>query len=144
MMLPAVVNGLIVILLLVTLGLGWRLHLRLARLRRDDAALERLIEALNAATGRAEAALAGLKATARESKEQLEAGAEAARRVQDDLRLLTTRGDELADRLMAEIGRARAQRLAAPAPVPAAVGEHDQRARPVSAAELERALRALR
>jgi hypothetical protein len=143
-MLAALVDGLIVVLLLAVLGLGWRLHLRLSRWRRDDAALGQLIEALNTASLRAEAALAGLKAAARESGEQLEGRVGAARRVQDDLQLLTRRADELADRLMAEVERARAPRPAAALPMTASNDEPDERARPVSAAELERALRALR
>jgi hypothetical protein len=143
-MLGALVDGLIIVLLLVVLGLGWRLQRRLSRWRRDDGALGQLIEALNAASLRAEAALAGLKTAAREGGEQLEARVAAARRVQDDLQLLTGRADELADRLMGEIERARAQRPTPTNPLTASNDDPGERVRPVSAAELERALRALR
>jgi hypothetical protein len=138
-MLSLIVDGTLAILLLAALGLGLRLLRSLRQLRSDDNEIERLIAALDAATGRAAGALEGLRQTAEAAGQQL-AGAQ---RVLDDLQFLTSRGDQLADRLEEHIrnGRPVASRsppLAAAASPPAGARAADR------TADLERALRTLR
>jgi hypothetical protein len=133
-MAPLALDGLLALLLVLCLGLGWRLHLALGRLRRDNTDFDRLIVAIDGATDRARAVLDDLK---RAAGERLSGDAGRAQRLLDDLRFLCERGDRLADRLAGQIessrtppGRAHAS-AARPAPVP-------------PPADLERTLRTLR
>ena len=142
-MLSLIVDGTLAILLLAALGLGLRLLRSLRQLRSDDSEIERLIAALDAATGRAAGALEGLRQTADAAGQQLAGERAGAQRVLDDLQFLTSRGDQLADRLEEQIrkGRPMASRsspAAAAAPLPAAPRAADR------TADLERALRTLR
>jgi uncharacterized protein DUF6468 len=146
-MLSLLVDGLIVVLLLVVLGRGFRLQRNLRELRSDDGEIDRLIAALDHATARAQAALETLRQTAEATGERLGSQLTGAQRLVDDLQFLTSRGEQTADRLVEQIRKERpaAQRSqampsgAGDAPPPAAA---PQRAAP--AADLERALRTLR
>ena len=142
-MLSLIVDGTLAILLLAALGLGLRLLRSLRQLRSDDSEIERLIAALDAATGRAAGALDGLRQAAEAAGQQLAGERAGAQRVLDDLQFLTSRGDQLADRLEEHIrnGRPVASRsppLAAAASPPAGARAADR------TADLERALRTLR
>jgi len=142
-MLSLVVDGALAILLLAVLGLGLRLLRSLRQLRSDDNEIGRLIDALDGATGRAAGALDGLRQTAEASAQRLAGELAAAQRLLDELQFLTSRGDQLADRLEEQIrkGRPAAPRspaLAAAAPPPAGASAADRNA------DLERALRTLR
>ena len=142
-MLSLVVDGALAILLLTALGLGLRLLRSLRQLRSDDNEIERLIAALDAATRRAANALDALRQTAEAAAQRLAGERAGAQRVLDDLQFLTSRGDQLADRLEEQIrkGRPAAPRsppVAAAAPPPAGVRAADR------TADLERALRTLR
>ena len=142
-MLSLVVDGALAILLLAVLGIGLRLLRSLRQLRSEDNQIERLIEALDAATERAAGALDGLRQTAEASAQRLAGELAAAQRLLDELQFLTSRGDQLADRLEEQIrkGRPAAPRspaLAAAAPPPAGASAADRNA------DLERALRTLR
>jgi Domain of unknown function (DUF6468) len=142
-MLSLVVDGALAILLLAALGIGLRLLRSLRQLRADDNQIERLIEALDAATGRAAGALEGLRETAEAAGQRLAGELAGAQRVLDDLQFLTSRGDQLADRLEEQIrkGRPAAPRsppVVAAAPPPAGMGAADR------TADLERTLRTLR
>lgn len=146
-MLSLVLDGLIALLLVLTLGLGFRLHQGLRRLRLDDAEFDRVIAALDGATDRAGAALDGLRQTAALTGAQLTGDLAKAQKLLDDLRFLTDRGEQLADRLAGQIERARSPGLRSPGPRSGA-----QSAPPASpgapaappALDLERALRTLR
>jgi hypothetical protein len=145
-MLSLLVDGLIVVLLLVVLGRGFRLQRHLRALRHDDGEIARLITALDRATTRAQAALDGLKQTAEASSERLAGQLASAQRLVDDLQFLTSRGEQAADRLLEQIrkGRPAAQRTQ---PVPS--GDNRMRAaggsnRAAPPADLERTLRTLR
>jgi hypothetical protein len=130
-------DGLLALLLVLCLGLGLKLHLALRRLRRDNTDFDRLIGAIDGATGRARAVLDDLKRTAGAAGERLSGDAGRAQRLLDDLRFLCERGDRLADRLAGQIESSRVP------PGPA----HAAAARPASVpppAELERTLRTLR
>lgn len=149
-MLPFVIDLAIVLLLLAALGLGALLHRRLSAMRADAAGLERLIDGLTAATGRAEHALGELRRTAGETGERMSHDLARAQRLADELRLLGDRADRLADGLVQGISAARevhkgatgARPVAAP-PNGAPAGSTGL-ARPVPAKDLERALSTLR
>jgi hypothetical protein len=140
-MLALVLDGSIAILILAALGLGLRLQRSLRELRSNDGELGRLILALDGASERSAAAIDGLRQAAADADERL-AGAQ---ELVDDLRFLTSRGEQLADRLEAQIRQARpaAQRSDPPPPKPAA--PNPLRSHPAGhAADLQRTLSALR
>jgi len=140
-MLSLVVDGALAALLLAALGVGLRLLRSLRQLRAEDNEIARLIAALDAASGRAAAALDGLRQAAEATGGRLAGELAGAQRLLDDLQFLTARGEQLADRLEEQIrnGRPGAHRsVAAAAPTPAAARATDRNA------DLERALRTLR
>jgi Domain of unknown function (DUF6468) len=145
-MLTLAVDGLIVALLLAALVLGLRLQQSLRGLRRGNGEMTQLIEALGRASGRAEAALDGLRQTAASTSERLARDVAGAQRLLDDLRFLSERGEQLADRLEEQIRRARPIALREPSAsrAPAASRAVTATARAGEAGELERALRTLR
>jgi hypothetical protein len=102
-MLSLVLDVLLVVLLLAVLALGMRLRVRLRRLHHEVGGLEQSIGALDAASARSQAALAGLARAAERAAEQLSA----TQRLLDDLRFLTGRGEQIADRLESGIREAR-------------------------------------
>jgi hypothetical protein len=141
-MLALVLDGSIAILILAALALGLRLQRNLRELRSTDGELERLIVALDGASERSAAALDGLRQAAAAADERLTG----AQRLLDDLRFLTSRGEQLADRLEEQIrrGRPTAQRSDPSPPKPAAPKPLARSDRSGPAADLERTLRALR
>ncbi len=145
-MLPLLVDGLIVVLLLVVLGRGFRLQRNLRELRHDDGEIDRLIAALDRATGRAQAALDGLRQTAEATGERLAGPLASAQRLVDDLQFLTSRGEQAADRLAEQIRKERpaGQRSPTMAPGPDRAPPVGQPNRAAPATDLERTLRTLR
>lgn len=135
-MLPLVLDGLLALLLVLSLGLGCKLHLALRRLRSDNADFDRLIGAIDAATDRARSALEGLKGSAGEAGERLSGDIGQAQRLLDDLRFLCERGERLADQLAGQIESGRM------APVRATAAARRPPVPPP--ADLERTLRTLR
>jgi hypothetical protein len=138
--LTLIVDGLLAVLLLAALALGLRLQRSLHRLRHDDGEIGRSIAELDNATSRSASALDGLRQTADATAERLAEQLAGAQRLLDDLRFLSSRGEQLADRLEQQISRGRPATPPtplAPTPVPAP----PQAGR---AAELERTLKALR
>jgi hypothetical protein len=142
-MLSLVLDGAIAVLLLVVLGLGLHLQRSLRQLRSDDNHIGRLIEALDAATGRSASALDGLRQTAEATAQRLADDRAGAQRLLDDLQFLTSRGEQVADRLEEQIQKARPAAPRSPsvavAAPPIAVTRQADRT-----ADLERALRTLR
>ena len=138
-MLTLIVDGLLAVLLLAALALGLRLQRSLHRLRHDDGEIGRLIEGLDTATSRSASALDGLRQTADATAERLAEQLAGAQRLLDDLRFLSSRGEQLADRLEQQISRGR--RAAPPTPLASMPAPPAQAGR---AAELERTLKALR
>ena len=140
-MLALVLDGSIAILILAALGLGLRLQRNLRQLR-SNGELERLILALDSASERSAAVLDGLRQTATDADERLAD----AQQLVDDLRLLTSRGEHIADRLEEQIrqGRPAAQRSSPPPPRPAAPKSPARPGQAGKAADLQRTLRALR
>jgi Domain of unknown function (DUF6468) len=136
-MLRLALDGALAVLLVLSLGLGLKLHLALRRLRDDNTDFDRLIGAIDGATDRARAVLDDLKRAASDAGERLGGDLGQAQRVLDDLRFLCERGERVADGLAGQIESSRGQ------PVRANVAP--ARPRPVpSPADLERTLRTLR
>jgi Domain of unknown function (DUF6468) len=137
-MLPLAVDGVLAVLLVLSLALGCKLHSALPRLRNDNTDFDRLIGALDAATDRARSILDGLKGTAGDAGERLSGDIGQVQRLLDDLRFLCERGERLADELAGPIEASRG-------PPPVRVDAAAARPRPVpSPADLERKLRTLR
>jgi Domain of unknown function (DUF6468) len=145
-MLPLLVDGLIVVLLLVVLGRGLVLQRNLRELRQDDGEIDRLIAALDRATGRAQAALDGLRQTAEATGQHLAGQLTSAQRLVDDLQFLAGRGEQAADRLVEQIGKQRpaVQRSQTRPPGPDRTPPADGPDRALPATDLERTLRTLR
>jgi len=147
-MLAFALDILIIVLLTGVLGLGLVLHRRLRRLREETTGFEQLIAGLDRATDRAEAALGELKQAAAATGERLAEDHERAQRLSDDLRLLTGRADQLAERLaeIIRIARPLERSGGSGRSVAAAdAGTTPRRPAPaVSPEELERTLRTLR
>jgi hypothetical protein len=137
-MLPLALDGALALLLVLSLGLGLKLHQALRRLRDDNTEFDRLIGAIDGATDRARSVLDDLKRAAGDAGERLGGDLGQAQRVLDDLRFLCERGERLADALAGQIESSRR-----PPPVRGDVAA--ARPRPVPPpADLERTLRTLR
>jgi Domain of unknown function (DUF6468) len=142
-MLPLMLDGLLLALLLAVLALGVRLRVDLRRLHNEVGSLEQSIGVLDAANGRSEAALAGLRRAAERAAEQLSA----TQRLLDDLRFLTGRGEQIADRLESGIREARPAGARGATPQPSVEPEHPGAGNGAAAPladELQRALLTLR
>jgi hypothetical protein len=137
-MLRLALDGALGVLLLLSLGLGWKLHRALRRLRDDNTDFDRLVRAIDAATDRARSVLDDLKRAAGAAGERLGGDLSQAQRVLDDLRFLCERGERVADGLAGQIEASRG-----PPPVRAHVAAARPRPAP-PAADLERTLRTLR
>jgi hypothetical protein len=134
-MVALAVDGLIVLLLLAALGLGFRLHGAVQRLRHPEGELDRLVRSLDGATERAQAALAGLRQLAEEGGQRVAGEAKALQALLDDLKFLAARGEQIADRLEADLGAARG--LPAAGRAPSAPAANGARRRPPSSPALD-------
>lgn len=95
---------------------GIRLQKQFSRLQADRKAFEQLIQALNVAAARAEAATRTLKEAALGSGEKLQEKVNAARALSDELEIIVQAGDSLAERLSALAEKSR--KAATPDPEP--------------------------
>jgi len=102
-------------LLLATLSYCILLNRRLAALRDDKGELRELIGGLAAASQRAEASVAALRAAAEQVGVGLQEEIDRARALRDDIAFLLERGGSLADRLEGAIRHGREETRAAPA-----------------------------
>ena len=124
-----ILDGILMLLLVAALGYGVRLERKLAALRAGQLAFASAVTDLNTAAGRAEAALASLRASGQET-DLLHDRIIKAREVKAQLEQLIARGGEYAP------ARAEAPRAATAAPAPAprpasvapSVSEEDARA----------------
>jgi septal ring factor EnvC (AmiA/AmiB activator) len=134
-----IATGLLVVLLLALLPIGWRLERRIAALRADGSRLAEGAEGLVQATEVAEAALARLRATAEGTGRAVAERVATAEKLRDDLGFLVERAEALADRLdgLVRDARPRAAEAPAAAPAPAAARSEAER-------DLLRALKGLR
>jgi hypothetical protein len=110
-------NGLLAVLLLGALGVGWRLEGRLKALKASHQSFSRAVEDLDRAAARAEQGLADLRAATDEAAESLAARIERASHLVHRL-----------ERLTAEAEQAEARLLAAPRPEPRTEARPEPRA----------------
>lgn len=87
------------VLLIVTIGYCVILERRLAAVRKGQDGLKSTISELNAAIAGAGASLRALKAAAGESAEMLDGRLTAARKLNDELAVLTASGERIAQRM---------------------------------------------
>ena len=97
--LPLTIEGLVAILLLLTILYCVRLNTQLKRLKADEATMASTIAELVTATETAERAIAGLKATVREADEKLGEQLRAAEKFTGEIRRDTAAGSAVLDRL---------------------------------------------
>lgn len=107
-MLALTLDIMIVVLLLVSLGAGLRLHGALKIFRVDGSEFQPMIQSLDKATTRAETALGGLRRVAEDVGGKLNSDAKNTQRLIDELDFMTKRADQLAEKLGESIGKARA------------------------------------
>ena len=105
-----IADGVLAMLLVITIGYCALVHRRLGAIRKAEHAMRALADDLNAATARAESGLNQLRATAAEAAEGFDPLMRDARSLAGDLDMLCHRARKLADRL---------DRPAAPAKAPA-------------------------
>ncbi len=135
----------IVLLLLITLGAGFRLHKSLLRLQTNGEEFERLIQSLDNAALHAESALSGLKQRAEETTTKLSEEANDVQRLLDDLRFMKDHSEQLVNKLEGAISRARTQDAKPAAPPATNGGVPPSMERPGPRhADLERRLKTLR
>jgi chromosome segregation ATPase len=126
-MLQWVTEALLLLGILAALPVAFRLERALTALRRDRGRLNESVQGFAEATKEAESAIARLRATADGAGRNIAEQVRIANTLRDDLRFLSERAEQLADRLD---GRVRAARPAEPAlaeaaaaPVPRARAE---------------------
>jgi len=115
-----VVSILFDIVILAALGVTIRYALRLSQqftqMQADKKAFDTLIQALNLAASRAEAAIQALKEAATGTGDKLQEKINAARALSDELEIMVQAGDNLAERLNTLAEKSR--KAAAPDPEP--------------------------
>lgn len=100
-----IANGVVAVLLAVTIGFAFVLNRRLQLLRQNQGELLRLATALNQATARAQEGIYELKAVGQTTEETLKREVGRARALADELALITEAGNNLADKLEAGLTR---------------------------------------
>ncbi len=109
---PLVLDGVVVVLLVATIGYTVVLNRRIGEMREWKAEFDRLITSFNQATERAEAGIQSLKSVASQRGPDLQRSLD----LRDDLAYLVERGDTLADRLTETVRSAIPTPRAAEAP----------------------------
>lgn len=97
----------VAVLLVVTIGYAMVLNKRLAALRKDREALEKLASDFSTATVRAENGIKRLKSASGETSAMIKENLAKARELRDDLAYLVERGESAADKLEASVRTAR-------------------------------------
>lgn len=108
-------QGVLAVLLLLTIGYCAVLERRLRGIRSAHQEMQNLIDQFARATEQAERGMGQLKETARDISGELQADIDTATALRDELRLITQTGNTLADKI--ERGLVRRDRTPAPAPV---------------------------
>jgi pyruvate/2-oxoglutarate dehydrogenase complex dihydrolipoamide acyltransferase (E2) component len=116
--LALVLDIVVVVLLVVTIGYAINLNRQLVRLRDSKAELEDLVRGFAEATERAEAGVEGMKRMAGEAGERLQATVDRGQAIRDELQFMVEAADSLASRLEGTISHHRPAAQAAP-PQPA-------------------------
>lgn len=108
----------IAVLLLATIGYAMTLNSRLTQLRRNRDDLARIIVSFNEATVRAESSIPKLKKAAEEAGMSLQERVDKAQSLRDDLAFMIERADSMANRLESAVRQSRNEsRIPAAAPV---------------------------
>ena len=107
-----VFEGLVAALLLVAVVMCWRVDRRLNALKPGQDGVQSSVIALNEATDRARAALAALERATKQSGKALEAQVADARKLSDELRLVTGKADRHIDEMANRAGARPALRRA--------------------------------
>ena len=113
MSLALILDGVLILLLVVSIGYSAMLHRRLGSLRAARGEMQEAIQHFNQATQRAEAGISGLRSVGEEINRQIEPKLDDTRVLRDDLQLLVERGERAAERL--EQGISAARKIATPA-----------------------------
>ena len=108
-----VFEGLVAALLLVAVVMCWRVDRRLNALKKGQDGVQSSVIALNEATDRARASLAALERATTLSGKELETRVAEARKLTDELSLITGKADRAADSLANRSRPAPARRRAA-------------------------------
>ncbi len=106
-MLALTLDILIIVLLLISLGAGLRLHGALKIFRVDGTEFQPLIQSLDKATSRAEAALGGMRKMTEDVGGKLTEETKTTQRLLDELDFMTKRADQMAEKLNLSISDAR-------------------------------------
>ncbi len=117
--LALIIESLVAILLMITIGYCISLNKRLTRLKNDEHALKATISELITATEIAERAIAGLKLTVRECDQNLGERLRTAERFCADIDRQVAAGDGVLERLARIVSAARPELGLSPAPAPA-------------------------
>lgn len=139
MSLALILDGVLILLLVVSIGYSAMLHRRLGSLRAARSDMQETIQHFNQATQRAEAGISGLRSVGEEIHRQIEPKLDDTRVLRDDLQLLVERGERAAERLEQSVSEARKvgagdaagkERKPAPEParLPANRGKEDETA----------------
>ena len=94
-----IIDGLLTLLLLVSIYCAIRLNTRLSILRSDKSNLEKLIQQFEVVTEKADASLSGLRRTADQVKNDLDDATAKSQGMRDELAFLIERADLNAERL---------------------------------------------
>jgi Domain of unknown function (DUF6468) len=116
-----IIESLVAILLVLTIGYCNLLNKRLKRLKADEHSLKATISELITATEIAERAITGLKLTVRECDQNLGERLRTAERFSAEMERQLAAGDAVLDRLAKIVVATRPEPALAPAPVPAPV-----------------------
>lgn len=119
----------------------FRLSRQFRQLQADRRAFEALIQSLNVASARAEAAIRAMKEAATSGGESLQEKINAARSIAGELEVMVQAGDSLANRLQGLAETARRAHVPAPTPAPAG-GEDTANLRTRAEKDLAEALKA--
>lgn len=118
-----VIESMVSMLLLLTIGYCFVLNSKLRRLKADEQALKAVIAELITATEIAERAIAGLKVTVRDCDQTIGERLRTAERFSAEIAQQIEAGTEVVDRLarIVSAGRSEPEPVATPAPVPAPI-----------------------
>jgi hypothetical protein len=127
MPLALILDILLAVLLVITIGYAWVLNKRLGNLRRDKGELEKMALNFHTATDRAEESIVRLNVNV----EALQDGIKKSELLRDDLIYLSERGTAAADRLEVAVRAARDEAGVSPAPAKKAVKANRPEAPPI-------------
>ena len=115
-----VVDIVVAVLLVVTIGFVWRLERRIAMLKREEARFAALLGEFGAAAMRAEQGVKALRAAAEGAGRDLEAVIARAQGLRDDVQYLLDRAGPVTDRLSDSVMRSRIRpsQTSSPSPSP--------------------------